>query len=70
MQEKLLEVTNLVTRFHTDDGMVTAVNNLCFDAGGERVHRGRVRVRQERDQHVHHAPFERGPVRGKRLHPL
>ena len=31
MQDKLLEVTNLVTRFHTDDGVVTAVNNLCFD---------------------------------------
>ena len=38
MQEKLLEVTNLVTRFHTDDGMVTAVNNLCFDVKpGESV---------------------------------
>ncbi len=38
MQDKLLEVTNLVTRFHTDDGVVTAVNNLCFDVKqGESV---------------------------------
>ena len=38
MQDKLLEVSNLITRFHTDDGVVTAVNNLSFSVNrGERV---------------------------------
>ena len=38
MQDRLLEVSNLVTRFHTDDGVVTAVNNLSFGVDrGERV---------------------------------
>ncbi len=38
MQDKLLEVSNLVTRFHTDDGVVTAVNNLNFQVNtGESV---------------------------------
>ena len=38
MAERLLEVSNLVTRFHTDDGVVTAVNNLSFSVNrGERV---------------------------------
>ena len=38
MKERLLEVSNLVTRFHTDDGIVTAVNNLSFNVdSGERV---------------------------------
>ena len=38
MQDRLLEVSNLVTRFHTDDGVVTAVNNLSFSVNrGERV---------------------------------
>ena len=38
MRERLLEVSDLVTRFHTDDGVVTAVNNLSFGVdAGERV---------------------------------
>ena len=38
MQEKLLEVSNLTTKFHTDDGVVTAVSNLSFSVGkGESV---------------------------------
>ena len=38
MQEKLLEVSNLTTRFHTDDGIVTAVSNLSFTVDkGESV---------------------------------
>ena len=38
MGEKLLEVSNLMTRFHTEDGVVTAVNNLSFTVeSGERV---------------------------------
>ncbi|MBE5808882.1 MAG: ABC transporter ATP-binding protein [Clostridiales bacterium] len=38
MAERLLEVTDLVTRFHMDDGVATAVNNLSFNVDrGERV---------------------------------
>lgn len=38
MQEKLLNVSNLTTRFHTDDGIVTAVSNLSFSVKpGESV---------------------------------
>ena len=40
--EKVLEVSNLVTRFHTQDGTVHAVNGVSFFVGegemlGERV---------------------------------
>ena len=31
MSEKILEVKNLVTKFHTDKGSVTAVNDISFD---------------------------------------
>ena len=38
MQDKLLNVSNLTTRFHTDDGIVTAVSNLSFSVDrGESV---------------------------------
>ena len=30
---KLLEVTNLTTRFYTEDGIVHAVNGITFDLG-------------------------------------
>ena len=38
MQEKLLDVSNLSTSFHTDDGVVCAVNHLSFHVNkGESV---------------------------------
>lgn len=38
MQERLLDVLNLSTNFHTDDGVVCAVNNLSFQVNkGESV---------------------------------
>ena len=38
MQERLLDVSNLSTNFHTDDGVVCAVNNLSFQVNkGESV---------------------------------
>lgn len=38
MQERLLDVINLSTNFHTDDGVVCAVNNLSFQVNkGESV---------------------------------
>lgn len=38
MQERLLDVLNLSTNFHTDDGVVCAVNNLSFQVDkGESV---------------------------------
>ena len=38
MQDKLLNVSNLTTKFKTDDGIVTAVSNLSFDVKrGESV---------------------------------
>lgn len=38
MQEKLLEVSDLTSRFHTEDGVVTAVNRLSFTVNkGESV---------------------------------
>ena len=38
MQDRLLKVSNLTTRFHTDDGVVTAVSNLSFSVRrGESV---------------------------------
>ena len=38
MQERLLDVLNLSTNFHTDDGVICAVNNLSFQVNkGESV---------------------------------
>ena len=55
-REALLAVRNLKTYFPQDEGTVKAVDGVSFDLYPRRDpgHRGRERVRQERDGEVHH----------------
>jgi oligopeptide transport system ATP-binding protein len=55
---KILEVTDLVTKFYTLDGVVHAVNGVSFDLERRRDvgHRRRERQRQERDHDVAPGP--------------
>ncbi len=54
----LLEVDQLVTEFDTDEGRVRAVDGVSFSLEPRRDagHCRRVRLRQERDRTLHHAP--------------
>ena len=58
MAQPLLQVRNLTTRFNTERGPVTAVDQVSFDidAGRDGGDRRRIRLGQERDGAVDHAP--------------
>ena len=60
MSEPLLDVRDLRTEFHTDDGIVKAVDGVELHgrAGAGARHRRRVRLGQER-----HLPHDDGPQR-------
>ena len=60
-RQPLLQVRNLTTRFNTERGRLTAVDQVSFDIGRGRDgrHRRRVGLRQERDRAVDHASDSR-----------
>ena len=75
MAQPLLQVRNLTTRFNTERGRLTAVDQVSFDVECRRdsCHRRRVRLGQERHGALHHAPHSlaagahrqrRGDLRG------
>ncbi len=68
----LLEVENLTVTFRTEAGPVRAVDRVSFTIGGagDRQHRRRVRLGQDRDGDERSGPPGRGQRRGRGLDPL